>query len=74
MNERGDILAWLAYCENSTCEKRFECYRYMCPDECRASIDISRRCSKVNGYEYIYEIGDRPVRDVKEEVKETTNI
>ena len=61
----------IAYCEHEECPKKLECFRYMCLEEDRASIiDFKHICGELNEYERFYEIGDKKVREIKEEIPE----
>lgn len=64
----------LAICNGNGCNKKLECFRYMCKRELRnVFCDFERICGEWNQWKYIYSIDGREVREV-EEVKETTNI
>jgi hypothetical protein len=57
----------LSMCNNLSCPKYSDCYRAMCiADSWQSYIEFKNICGEWNGFQYLYPIGDKPIR--KEEL------
>ena len=64
------IIPSCAVCQGNGCSKRNECYRFRAdPDARMIYINFEYICSQLNDYKYFYEIGDRKVKPIEEEVE-----
>lgn len=56
-------LIHLARCNNESCVKKAKCYRYMAEDYKELPlISFEYICGELNGFKWLYEIGNNPVR------------
>ena len=56
----------LAVCNNESCAKRNECYRYMTENHKELCVLLFQNiCNERNNYKMFYKIGDKPVRKLE---------
>jgi hypothetical protein len=62
----------ISMCQHSACPKSKECYRFMAiPDKWQSYMAFEFICKESNNYQWLYEIGDKKVREIEvEKLKE----